>query len=119
MKQLPLSPGNPLPEFAENFRLKQNQLGELSFGAIINLMVQGKVHKIQSKVHITSKKRLMDMVVFETMGMHSLVFPTEFREGTDVFTYLPNECLMINGNNAVYGHYNIVVYPELISVVAD
>ena len=70
---------SPIFSFAVNFDLKYDKKGTISFDALINFRLNGRVHKIQTELQIrSSENELMDTICILQPEIDTQVFPTIF-----------------------------------------
>ncbi len=101
----------PLRNFVRDFKLT-NRLGADCFEATIDFIAGGKNIKIQSEVHIvTSYPDKSGMVYLLTREISVNELPTMFDADQELFEYIPNTNLRIEGTHHSAGKYVAFISP--------
>ena len=106
----------PLRDFIQDFKLT-NPLGADCFEATVDFIVGGNNIKIQSEVHVvTSYPGKMGIVYLLTRDITVNELPTMFDAGKELFEYIPQQNLRIEGTHPVAGKYIAFISPTAASL---
>lgn len=102
----------PLRKFIQDFNLT-NPFGADCFEATIDFIVGGNNIKIQSEVHIvTSYPGKSGTVYLLTRDISVNELPTMFEADKELFEYIPNNNLRIEGVHHSAGKYIAFISPQ-------
>ncbi len=105
-----------LSQFVNDFNLSTSD-GVISFPADVNFKCSFTALKLFVDVHVISIENLkMDVIylLYPDKEQKKLELPEMFSITDDVTSYLKNECLIIEGNSLIYGHYKLEIRPAKV-----